>query len=110
MWIFGPKDYGTILGKLALAPLVAQAATPLVGGIIIQYYDSGMLLYVLCVLALINISFLVMLQKLVQGRRLKTVLMLYRISRNVRTKIPYFRNGYKVFTPAKKRGMPVKQD
>lgn len=110
MWIFGPKNYGTIIGKLALAPLVAQAATPLIGGIIIQYYDSGMLLYVLCVLALINISFLLMLQKLVQGRRLKTVLKLYRISRNVRTRIPHLRNGYKVFTPVGKRHHNSKPD
>ncbi|WP_161971227.1 MFS transporter [Edaphocola flava] len=110
MWIFGPKDYGTIIGKLALAPLVAQAATPLIGGIIIQYYDSGMLLYVLCVLALINISFLVMLQKLVQGRRLKTVLKLYRISRNVRTRMPRLSSGYKVFAPARKRSRTSKQD
>lgn len=103
LWIFGPKDYGSIIGKLALAPLVAQAATPLVGGIIIQYYSSGTLLYTLCILALVNISFLLMLQKLVQGRRLKTVLKLYRISRNVRNRMPHLRNGYKVFTPAKKR-------
>ncbi|MNT60899.1 hypothetical protein D3C72_1985100 [compost metagenome] len=110
MWIFGPKDYGTIIGKLALAPLVAQAATPLIGGIIIQYYDSGMLLYVLCILALINISFLVMLQKLVQGRRLKTVLKLYRISRNVRTRMPRLSSGDKVFAPARKRSRNSKQD
>ena len=103
LWIFGPKDYGTIIGRLALPPLVAQAATPLLGGIIIQYYNCGVLLYVLCLLALVNISFLLVLQQLVQGRRIKTVIRLYRISRTVRNRMPAARNGFRVFVPGRKR-------
>lgn len=70
LWIFRPKIYATIIGNLALLPLITQAATPFLGGLIIQYFGIHYLVYSLCVLAAINIIPLFFLQKVLNGYRI----------------------------------------
>jgi len=62
--IFGQESYGMIIGKLAQFPLIAQALTPLIGGFLIQNFSISFCLYTLCLLALINIVFVMIIQKL----------------------------------------------
>ena len=62
LWIYGPESYATIMGKLARLPLIAQAITPLIGGFIIHRFGTVAFLNVLCLLAMLNIIFIVVLQ------------------------------------------------
>ncbi len=62
LWIYGPESYATIMGKLARLPLIAQAITPLIGGFIIHRFGTVAFLNVLCLLAMLNIIFIVALQ------------------------------------------------
>lgn len=70
LWIFRPKIYATIIGNLALLPLVTQAATPFLGGLIIQFYGMDYLVYCLCFLAVLNIIPLLFLKKVLNGYRI----------------------------------------
>jgi hypothetical protein len=63
--IFGQENYVFIIGKLARLPLIAQAATPFVGGFLIQQFGVLVFLYTLCALAFINISLILTIQKII---------------------------------------------
>lgn len=64
--IFGHQNYAEILGKLARLPLIAQAITPFVGGIVIQLFNVSVFLYALCILAFINIFLILSIEKKVK--------------------------------------------
>ncbi|MFT3822597.1 MAG: MFS transporter [Chitinophagaceae bacterium] len=53
--IFDMDNYAVIIGRLARLPLIAQAASPFIGGFIIQQWGTTVFLSILCVLAVINI-------------------------------------------------------
>lgn len=61
--IFGQENYAPILGKLARLPLIAQALTPFLGGLFIQFFDISSFLYLLCILAVLNIVLVLGLRK-----------------------------------------------
>lgn len=69
LWIFGQKNYAVMMGKLALMPLISQALTPLIGGILIQYLDIKGFGYFMCILAAINILPALLLNKVINGKR-----------------------------------------
>ncbi len=69
LWIFGQKNYAVMMGKLALMPLISQALTPLIGGIIIQYFNIQGFGYFMCILAALNIVPMLLLNKVIHGRR-----------------------------------------
>lgn len=64
LYLYGKDIYPVVIGKLARMPLIAQAATPFVGGFIIQQWGTDCLLYTLCMLACINISLIWFLNKI----------------------------------------------
>lgn len=64
LYIYGQNSYAIIIGKLARLPLIAQAITPLMSGLIIYYFKVHVLLDVLCLLAFINIIPMVILMKM----------------------------------------------
>jgi len=53
--LFGPKDYPPIMGKLARPSLMAQAAAPSVGAVMIQFFGTSEALGVVVCVALINV-------------------------------------------------------
>lgn len=69
--IFGQKIYALMIGKLAILPLVAQAVTPLIGGLVIQYFDVSVFVYLMCALAIINIVPMILLKKVMNGKSFK---------------------------------------
>jgi MFS family permease len=62
LWIFGSGNYATLMGKLALPPLVAQAATPFIAGFFIQHFGTQMFVVALGGLALVNVLVCIMLR------------------------------------------------
>lgn len=64
LYLYGKDIYPLVIGKLARMPLIAQAATPFIGGFIIQQWGTHCLIYALCMLALINISLIWFLNKI----------------------------------------------
>ena len=69
LWIYRPKIYATMIGKLAVMPLIAQALTPFVGGLIIKYFGIFGLQITLCSLAFISILPMLLLSKVMKGYR-----------------------------------------
>lgn len=69
--IFGQKIYALVIGKLAILPLMAQAVTPLIGGLVIQYFDVSVFMYLMCALAIINIVPMILLKKVMNGKSFK---------------------------------------
>ncbi|UZR96655.1 MFS transporter [Chondrinema litorale] len=63
LWIYGSDSYASIMGQLARFPLIAQALTPFIGGLIIQYFDITYFLEFLCGLAVLNILIMFILKK-----------------------------------------------
>ena len=63
LWIYGSGSYATIMGQLARLPLIAQALTPFIGGIVIQYFNIEFFLEILCGFAAINILLMFFLKK-----------------------------------------------
>lgn len=61
---FEQKEYALVMGKLAGLPLIAQAATPFIGGFILQQFGSTAFLIGLGVLAFVNIMLVFILNKL----------------------------------------------
>lgn len=53
--IFGPKDYAPIMGKLAMPSLMAQAAAPSIGAILIERFDVDTALAIIVVAAFANV-------------------------------------------------------
>ena len=54
--IFGARDYAPIMGKLAMPSLIAQAAAPTVGALLIQAFGIDAALAAVAVAALVNIG------------------------------------------------------
>ena len=69
LWIYRPKIYATMIGKLAVMPLVAQALTPFLGGLIIQNFGITTFQTILCVLAFLSIIPMLLLFKVMNGYR-----------------------------------------
>lgn len=55
------RDYAAVMGRLARPALIGQAATPLVGGLCLQYLGASPTFWVLCVLAGVNVMLTVWL-------------------------------------------------
>lgn len=71
LWIYRPKIYATMIGKLAVMPLIAQALTPFFGGLIMQNFGINALQIILCMLAFISIFPMILLQKVMKGYRIE---------------------------------------
>lgn len=54
--LFGPADYAPIMGRLARPSLIAQAATPAIGALLIQQTGTEGMLGVVTLLALLNVG------------------------------------------------------
>jgi MFS family permease len=68
--IFGPKDYAPIMGKLAMPSLIAQAAAPAIGAILIERFDVDTALAIVAVAAFVNVILaLALLTFTVEARR-----------------------------------------
>jgi predicted MFS family arabinose efflux permease len=68
--IFGPKDYAPIMGKLAMPSLIAQAAAPAIGAILIERFDVDAALAIVAVAAFVNVILaLALLTFTVEARR-----------------------------------------
>src|SRR5690606_9956389 len=53
--LFGPEQYAPIIGRLARPGLIAQAAAPMIGAILISRLGYDALLHVIAALATINV-------------------------------------------------------
>ena len=67
--IFGPKDYAPIMGKLAMPSLIAQAAAPFIGAILIERFDIDTALAIIVVAAVANVGLALALLSLTVGVR-----------------------------------------
>jgi MFS family permease len=54
--LFGRDGYAVLMGKLAMPTLVAQAASPFLGAVLLDRFGTTATLTVLCVAAVINIA------------------------------------------------------
>jgi hypothetical protein len=54
--LFGAGQYATLMGKLALPSLVAQAAAPFVGALIVERGGPGATLATLAIMATANVG------------------------------------------------------
>jgi MFS family permease len=52
--LYGREEYATVMGQLARAPLIGQAATPLAAGLLVQYLGGSALLPGLLTIAGLN--------------------------------------------------------
>jgi len=59
--LFGREGYAILMGKLSLPTLVAQAASPMVGALLIEAFGSGGTLLALAVAAALNTVLVLML-------------------------------------------------
>lgn len=69
LYVYGSASYATIMGRLARAPLIAQAFTPFAAGYLIRNSGTAVLLQVLCVLALFNIVLSFGIRGSLKGRK-----------------------------------------
>jgi len=58
-----PEAYAIVVGRMARPALIGQALTPLVGGYVFQHLGASATLWLLCVLALINVLLVALLQQ-----------------------------------------------
>lgn len=54
--LFGRRHYATVLGRIAQPVLIAQAATPLLGGYVLEHAGAKATLVALAVMAMLNIG------------------------------------------------------
>ena len=54
--LFGPDGYAALIGKLALPVLVAQAASPAIGAVLMQHFGAEGTMGALCAAAAVNIG------------------------------------------------------
>jgi hypothetical protein len=54
--LFGPDGYASLMGRLAMPSLLAQALSPLLGAILIEWGGAGAALGLLAGLACLNIG------------------------------------------------------
>ena len=59
--LFGREGYAVLMGKLAMPALLAQAASPFLGAVMLEYVGTTATLAVLCIGAVINIALVVVL-------------------------------------------------
>lgn len=71
--LFGPEQYAPIIGRLARPGLIAQAAAPMIGAILISRLGYDALLHVIAALATINVLIAGMLWQVVRQRPLGRV-------------------------------------
>lgn len=71
--LFGPEQYAPIIGRLARPGLIAQAAAPMIGAILISRLGYDALLHVMAALATINVLIAGMLWQVVRQRPLGRV-------------------------------------
>lgn len=71
--LFGPGQYASIMGRLARPGLIAQAAAPIIGAILISKLGYDALLHFIAALATINVLIAGMLWQVVRQRPLGSV-------------------------------------
>ena len=67
--LFGQESYAAIMGRLAMPSLVAQAASPSLGALLIRHFGSGSTLGVLFTIAVVDLLLAVDLLAFLQKRR-----------------------------------------
>jgi hypothetical protein len=67
--LFGPSGYAVRMGRLAMPTLLAQAAAPSAGGVLMAAHGAGPTLAVLAGLASLNVVSIVLLWPLTRGLR-----------------------------------------
>ena len=67
--LFGEENYAAIMGRLAMPSLVAQAASPSLGALLIRHFGSGGTLGVLFAVSVVDLLLAMALLALVQRRR-----------------------------------------
>ncbi len=67
--LFGPERYASVMGRLARPGLMAQAAAPMIGAILIARLGYDALLHLVAALAAINVLVVGLLWQLVRPRR-----------------------------------------
>ena len=65
--LYGREEYATVMGQLARAPLIGQAATPLAAGLLVQSLGNAALLPGLLGIAVLNFIFALMVYPLMRG-------------------------------------------
>lgn len=58
-----PEAYAIVVGRMARPALIGQALTPLVGGYVFQHLGANATLWLLCLLAFINVLLVVVLKQ-----------------------------------------------
>jgi predicted MFS family arabinose efflux permease len=61
--VFGPGNYAAIMGKLAMPSLIAQAAAPSIGALLIEFGGANLTMSVLAVLTLTNCAIALVLAR-----------------------------------------------
>ena len=69
--IFGARDYAPIMGKLAMPSLIAMAAAPSVGALLIQAFGTDIALAVVVVAAAINVALALTLLTITTSARVR---------------------------------------
>jgi hypothetical protein len=59
--LFGPQDYAPIMGRLATPSLIAQAASPSLGALLMSWLGADHTLAVLVTIALMNVALVLLL-------------------------------------------------
>jgi hypothetical protein len=59
--LFGREGYAALMGRLALPKLVAQAASPSLGALLLGGFGADATILVLCVVAVVNVGLAVAL-------------------------------------------------
>lgn len=70
--LFGANGYAKLMGRLAMPSLIAQAAAPSVGALLLQHFGAHGMLTVLVCLALVNVALVVALLALQRRWRLES--------------------------------------
>jgi MFS family permease len=69
--IFGARDYAPIMGRLAMPSLIAQAAAPTVGALLIQAFGIDIALSVVVVATIVNVGLALALLTMTASLRLR---------------------------------------
>ncbi|WP_244540323.1 MFS transporter [Kaistia soli] len=67
--MFGPELYPVLMGRLAMPSLVAQALSPFVGALLLEYAGASSLLGVLAIVACVNVGLTLLLWRTGATRR-----------------------------------------
>ncbi|OBQ77385.1 hypothetical protein A9K71_10160 [Mesorhizobium sp. WSM3873] len=67
--LFGPSGYAKLMGRLAVPSLIAQAAAPSVGALLLEHSGAQSMLAALASLALANLLLALLLGWLIMRRR-----------------------------------------